>query len=289
MPCNQNKALPCSFFFAVILRLMSCCPVILLAHEYRYTEAGKASSTSNTDKLAIVQNHLLVELPAALQLHANASLFWQHSYTQLQQDIANPLHNGHLHHSRIRWKANEHRDSPWRHDWSLGLAMSSNRFKNFEPDKDALALEGRTLRVFPLSKTLSGLAGIQANYLYNRYRVLPDMGLQWQSPIGEFAMGTQRFSWSYDSSARRRISVNLARAASKWFAEDNDSGRESEIYLRKNMADISYRFDISSDWAVSLGLGYTQVRQLNFQENSAGPTAMKFKKSPVIGLALVKL
>ncbi|NNC54450.1 MAG: hypothetical protein HKO07_01870 [Pseudomonadales bacterium] len=289
MLCHHVKARPHSTYFLLLMLAKSCCPTLLLAHEYHYTKTGSADSTSDSDTLAIIQSQLAVELPATLQVDRYATLSWQHSYTQLQQAIAIPLHNGHLHNSRIRWQTKERGANVWRHDWTLGLAMSSNRFKNLQPDSDGLVLEGSTLKALPLSKNLSGVVGIQANYLFNRYRLLPDVGLQWQSPIGEVAVGTQRFTWMYDVSARQRISVIFARAASKWFVQDNDSGLESEVYLRKNVANISYQFNLSSAWAMRLGLGYTQVRRLDFQAASSGPIRIKFDGTPTFGLGLLKL
>ncbi|MGB5324049.1 MAG: DUF6268 family outer membrane beta-barrel protein [Pseudomonadales bacterium] len=284
---NKNKIIPAPLIFFVIMCSLSYCPDLLLANEYHYEETGKADSTSSHDKLTIIKNDLAVALPAPLQFNPDAILSWQHSYTQLKQDIATPLHNGHLHQSRIHWKTSEHRVSLWQHEWSLGLAMSSNRFRNIKPDQDGLVLEGSTFRVFQLSKTFSSTAGIQANYLFNRYRILPDFGIRWQSTLGNVAISTQRFSWNHDLSARRRITVIIARTGSKWFAQDNDSGVKSEIYLRKNIANLGYQFKISPDWDIRFGLGYTQVRRLKFQNAFNGPVTLKFDRSPGFGLALI--
>ena len=290
MLCNQTNTPPRAFFyiFVWLVLTLACRPGILLAQVYQYTEAGRADSTPNGDRLAITQSQLVIGLPAARQLDPDKSLTWQPSYTPLQQDIAKPLHNGHLHYSRIHWQASEHRAKRWQHQWSLGLAMSSNRFKDAKPAKDGVVLEGSTFRVLSLGKSLSGLVGVQANYLFNRYRVLPDVGLQWQSPVGNVALSTQRASWTYDVSGSQRISILVARAASKWLVQDNDSGRQSQVYLRKNLAGISYEFNIASAWAMRLGLGYTQVRRLDFQQASTGPTRMKFDGAPTMSLGLTK-
>lgn len=263
------------------------CP-ILVGLELGYAETAEVDSRSNGEQLAIVRSYLALDLHSEQGNRKTNALSWQHRYTQLQQQGSDPLHNGHLHESVFHWQSIDEKSKDWQHDWSLGLAMSSNRFKSIQPASDALVIEGESWRKIALQRNLWFELGIQANYLFNRYRVLPSIGVLKRYANGELLLNSRRLHWSHRWSDRQTLSLWLGRTATKWFVEDNDSGADSDVYLRAKIYQLEYGHRLSDRWRVALSLGLTQARQLNFQDRLLGHQSLKFASAPTFGIALYR-
>lgn len=249
------------------------------ADEYRYSQGQQADGDDHADTLKTNHHELAVNLWRADTLTEERRFRWLHSYTQLKQSEAVPLHNGHLHFSRVNWEVIHESPDLWQHAWQLGWAMSSNRFKELSPTLDGIVLAGASWKVKQINEQWGWLWGIQANYLFQRYRVAPEIGVQWRLDRYAFNLTTSSASLIGVWNSQHRSRWDIKRFAHKWDVESNETGAESEVYWRGYETWLRHQYRFAERWRLGLGVGWVQTRELSFSDAQAGSQQLAYDGS----------
>jgi len=189
-------------------------------------------------------------------------------YTPMQLDVLDPFTNGHLHQLETIFEALKSRLSNergtaayfgWRTKVYAGV--SSNMLKkpdlinihSFDASADAF-------RVMPIRRDSQWLLGVSANRHFNRFRVYPNIGFQWQHNAWTAELKIPRAEIHYQLHPDIKLTATASREGKRWHVYNEDLSRDSEIGLVTKGVNLGAAYRISRTIKLTADIGYQRYQ-----------------------------